>query len=203
MKKIILISLFCCFCMSEIAIADTTPKDIGKISQKSSVGTSVPIGELEAIGTIPGCTATLIAHDLVLTAAHCVCAEGERHQCSNRATFTLHDVLPVSSQRRDISIDGDVRVHPSYDGRGIMDGKGRRSPENVDLAVIHLDTSVHQLAQVTPIPIEEPTNRPQEGDNLNLVGFGDTGHGCEDSNQEKIQMTLWINYIDRHEMVFF
>jgi V8-like Glu-specific endopeptidase len=38
-----------------------------------SDGKAVPVGELEAVGTIPGCTATVITNNLLLTAAHCVC----------------------------------------------------------------------------------------------------------------------------------
>ena len=111
------------------------PPTISSTSYRLSQGNSVPVGQLEAVGTVPGCTATLIADNLVLTAAHCVCpSETDAKNCATRRTFTLHDVFPVddpatpldeSKTRLDVSISGNVRVHPEYTQR---DGFARIMP---------------------------------------------------------------------------
>jgi len=192
------ISLFLFFCVSAIAYADS----IGKIEFPLSTGTAVPVGELEAIGTIPGCTATLITQDIVLTAAHCVCESDKSHQCSSRTTFTLHDVLPIndsSSQRRNISVQGDVNVHPAYDGRKSV----VCADANVDIAVIRLDTPINRLANITPIPVEkEHFNIPAKSERLTLVGFGDTGKGCKDESKGKMRLTLPIASVDSNAIYF-
>jgi len=73
--------------------------DIGQIVQKLSQGTVVPANELQAVGRIGGCTATLITQDLVLTAAHCVCRyetyKDRGKGCSTRATFSLEGNMVV------------------------------------------------------------------------------------------------------------
>jgi hypothetical protein len=183
-------------------------EDIGKKEFPLSTGKAVPIGELEAVGTIPGCTATLITQDTVVTAAHCVCADNRRHQCNNRATFTLHNVIPVNSlQRRNISIAGDVHVHPNYDGRHSVVCSG----SNSDVAVIHLDTPVYTLARVAPISAEERFNAPSKGNKLTLVGFGLTGKGvrlpngdweCKDPSKGKMKLTLPVASIDSNGIYF-
>jgi hypothetical protein len=73
-------------------------QSIGQQTFPLSSGQPVPLGELEAVGTIPGCTATLIGNALVLTAAHCVCPDqvnASLQRCQTRTAFTLHDVFPV------------------------------------------------------------------------------------------------------------
>ena len=60
-----------------------------------SVGTSVKPGKYDAVGKIPGCTATLITDNLVLTAAHCVCPTDNPNGCATRTTFILNQVFPL------------------------------------------------------------------------------------------------------------
>ncbi len=141
-------------------------------------GNPVPVAEYEAVGILNGgsgrtCTATLIAPDLVLTAAHCVCPDdNSREGCASRATFTLKNVRPVNSPttRRDISIMGSVRLHPKFatDSNWLSN----------DFAIIHLDQKATDIALVKPIPLELPTQRPKLGDNLTIVGFGTGGDAC-------------------------
>jgi hypothetical protein len=166
-------------------------QEVGNKESQLSTAKPVPIGELEAVGTIPGCTATLITNNLVLTAAHCVCPSGDNAlNCQNRVTFTLHDVFPVdnpqttideSKTRRDISIDGTVRIHPEYTMRGW---------QREDYAVIELDQPATALAKVTPIPVEEPFNVPLEGEILTLVGYGLTGADCKGPSLGKMKLDL-------------
>ena len=199
--------------MLGIAIQNLQSENISKRELELRGGTPVTRGYLEAIGYIDDpsiegieCSATLIAHDIVLTAAHCVCQPGHRQLCDDIAIFTLPDVQPVGGwPRKDISIVGDVHVHPDYDGR--LECLDR---ENVDLATIHLDISVREVAQVTPIPLEFSLDIPVEGDPLTLVGYGlegstiDVGSKkeCSEPSGRKRQLTLPLDDIHWTSMAF-
>lgn len=166
-------------------------QDIGSQQYGITIGIPVPIGELEAVGTIPGCTATLITNSLVLTAAHCVCPSGDNAQnCLTRVTFTLYDVFPIdnpntpideSKSRTNVSISGTVRIHPEYTLRGW---------QREDYAVIELDQPITAVANVIPIPVEEPYNIPLEGDMMTLVGYGNTGADCKGPSLGKMKLDL-------------
>ena len=151
--------------------------------------------ELEAVGQIPGCTATLITQNLVLTAAHCVCttaADGS-HTCNARTTFTLENVFPVddpktpadeSKTRKNVSIAGRVRVHPEYELRGW---------QREDIAIIELDRPANTVVRsVRPIPVESPEVIPKVGELLTLVGYGGTGKGCADPGKGKMKLQLSV-----------
>ncbi|MFB3764714.1 MAG: trypsin-like serine protease [Methanotrichaceae archaeon] len=136
-------------------------------------GTSVLPGEFEAVGTTGGCTATLISDNLVLAAAHCFCHRDTNNQliCDKRAVFTLHDVFPVdnpntpideSQIRQDVSIAGNVRIHPEFEMRGW---------QREDLAVIELDQPASSVSKVKPIDVEYPYKTPMAEDILTLVGY--------------------------------
>jgi hypothetical protein len=184
---------------------------IGKREFPLSKGTAVKEGKLEAVGTIPGCTATLVTQDTVVTAAHCVCTNNQRRTCSNRATFTLHSVVPANGvNRRNINISGDVHVHPNFDGRnGVVCGAN-----NPDIAVIHLDTPAFRAAKVQPIPVEEHFRVPKKDEELTLVGFGLTGKGkvygtvpntfkeCRDPSKGKMKLPLPVAQIGRAALFF-
>ncbi|MCG8460085.1 MAG: trypsin-like serine protease, partial [Holophagales bacterium] len=117
-------------------------------SQKIRGGTIVPVGSLEAVVQLAGCTGTLISDDTVLTAAHCYCGGNDCpasiSDCASRATVTFDNVRPVgSSTRQDVPVRGDVIVHPYYckdDGWLVQ-----------DYALIKLDQPASELVQVSPI----------------------------------------------------
>jgi len=186
---LVVTSVLCMTTWPELSIA----QNIGKKDDALSAGTSVPTGELEAVGTIPGCTATLIGNSIVLTAAHCVCpSQVNAQNCDTRATFTLHNVYPIdnpatpvdeSKSRTDVNISGNVRVHPEYTQRGWM---------REDYAVIELDQPITAVAKVTPIPVEAPHNIPFEGNTLTLVGYGHTGADCTGPGLGKMKMDVPI-----------
>jgi len=97
-------------------------------------------------GGSAGCTATLVGPRTVLTAAHCVEANGSvvfyPHQFSGTGYTAEH-----------------VTVHPDYAG-------GNKS----DLAVVRL---TEEVAGVTPLPIA--AQAPVVGQHVELYGFGKTG----------------------------
>jgi len=165
-------------------------QDVGQTQHRLSTGTPVPPGELEAVGTLPGCTATLITPTLVLTAAHCVCPASSPTNCSAQTTFTLHDVFPIddpttpvdeSATRTNVTIAGAVRVHPEFGMRGWL---------REDLAVVTLVQAATQRAQVKPIAVAQPQDTPLPGETLTLVGFGMTGSGCQGPSSGKRRVAL-------------
>lgn len=171
-------------------------QEVGSTQSPLSVGAIVPVGQYEAVGTIPGCTATLIDQETVLTASHCVCGQqgpnADHSTCGTRRTFTLHDVFPVddpatsvneSLTRKDVSIDGTVYVHPDF-------GKVRWLAD--DYTIIKLDVPANErVLNVTPIPVELVVpNSP--GEQVTLIGFGRTASDCSANNSEKRMATVTI-----------
>jgi hypothetical protein len=164
-------------------------QEIGSIQQRLSAGMAIPVGELEAIGRLGGCTATLITNTLVLTAAHCVCPNQLRvspSDCVPRATFFLDNVFPVNNQsaRATLSIEGTVRVHPEYTLRGWL---------REDYAVVNLDRPITAVAKVTPIPLEAPFNTVIPGEAVTLVGYGGMGPDCSAGSKEKLKMSMSVD----------
>lgn len=182
-KAIILISiLLIAALLTGIANADDIT--IGSSQSALSAGNAVPVGELEAIGEVigsGGCSGTLIADNLVLSAAHCFC--NGNTNCVGKGQFILHDVRPVTdpSKRTNFTFSGTVRIHPEYEDRGW---------QREDYAVLELDTPVSTKALVTPIPVEDPWNIPFAGETLTLVGFGKTGDQCKSQPQGKMKMDV-------------
>ncbi len=168
---------------------------IGKIQTKLAQASPVAVGELEAVGREPGCTATLISWQTVLTAAHCVCpSETNSIGCATRGQFILDNVFPIdnpatpvdeSTTRTRISIGGDVHVHPAYTQQGWL----RR-----DFAVITLDQPVFELLKGIP-PIFMDNTPVKDGDKLTVVGYGRTGAGCGSPPAGKRKVTLKVDEV--------
>ncbi len=157
------------------------PSMLAATTQDLRNGTVTSTGYLEAVGSMNGvCTATLVDHQVVLTAAHCVCPNDTNAQgCATRAAIGLRDVRPVddpstqtdeSATRTKVIIHGDVTVHPDYAKAGWL---------RKDYAVIVLDEPAYKHAlDVVPIPIAQPTQKPTTNDTLMLVGYGTAGADC-------------------------
>lgn len=168
--------------------------EISKKTFPLSQGQTVSIGELEAVGRLPNCSATLISERVVLTAAHCVCpSETNAQGCNSRAQFTLTDVRPVndastaedeSRTRQDVTLFGDVVVHPQYTAAGWL---------RKDLAIIELDRAVWEAATgIQPIPVAGVDHRVTAGDTVTLVGYGNTAQGCTGGPLGKRRMSVKI-----------
>ena len=149
-----------------------------------TAGTPVPVGEFEAVGSIPGCTATLISWQTVLTAAHCVCPGSGLTGCATRKPFTLNEVLPPSGSgaRVTVSIDGDVIVHPEF---------GKAGWYRKDFALVILGRPAFEVASVKPMQIAGPAGAVTAGQTLTLVGSGGAGAECGPSKgKQKMAVTV-------------
>ncbi|MFH1434382.1 MAG: trypsin-like serine protease [Pseudomonadota bacterium] len=116
------------------------------------------------------CTATLIAPNIVLTAAHCIAYSG---------IFTISFQGGRDIRGEDYSFAAtDWHVHPQYTGN---------APE-YDFGIIEIsgDTAA---AGITPLPVNYETTRIL-GEDVQVVGYGDTGGGM---NTRQWWTTMFVN----------
>ena len=150
----------------------------------------MPTSDWPAIGAylIDGgyglCTATLVADDVLLTAAHC--AEGSTNDDlfyvgANINNATWQDVYSIS----------DAIIHPSYNPN---------SSHPRDVAVLLLN---QPLNSVEPIPVNTTAfTNSWRGDWLHYVGFGSnttySGSGAGQKRETDIQINDYDSYVYIH-----
>jgi len=100
------------------------------------------------VGSLGGCSSTLIGRKTVLTAAHCVRSLTRKYKFTTRGKAT-------SSTR--------VKVHPNYDGN---------VSDDADIAIIHLEKNVPGVRPATLVD-----SALKAGEPLVMVGFGLTDQG--------------------------
>lgn len=150
---------------------DTVTTDPAALMGGNAVET--PPGMHSAVGEVltgGSCTGTLIADDLVLTAAHCVCSNDPYVCHTGPATFVLKDVRRIETPDivENVGINGQGIAHPDF-------GFGQ-----YDLAVLKLDQPVSSVVlDVTPIPLA--IGAPAVGQPVTLVGMGLHGT-CQEWN---------------------
>lgn len=126
---------------------------------------------------LPHCTVTLIAPDVVVTAAHCICeplgsnapilkyslCTGDRSAAflkpGNYEIYFQH-----SGARSVSNLAGSISIYPGWDGSDFANGNVRG-----DLAVVKLSAKVENIA---PAKIAAPTEFSQELQQAVTVGFG-------------------------------
>jgi V8-like Glu-specific endopeptidase len=116
-----------------------------------------------AVGHIDGCTATLIAPDVVLTAAHCFDDDGDGELDAGRMPdgFFLGPSWDAVSAEHAID---DFVLHPE---------RTPTSRERWDVALIFLSEPIDDIA---PIPVSDAD---PVGERVVIVGYGGTGTGLD------------------------
>jgi len=144
-------------------------------TQEIAGGGPTPAGMFPAVGDLSGCSGSLIADRLVLTAGHCVCSAPDPGLgCPGlfNEVFILKGVDDFTTPEDEtldpdgIVFNGTPFVHPDYEAGGwyedaIIDN---------DYAVIVLNQSVSSRVAVTPMSIS--TSSFANGTLMTLVGFG-------------------------------
>ncbi|MEL6734881.1 MAG: trypsin-like serine protease [Pseudomonadota bacterium] len=191
----VLSTAVCIGAISTIAHADT----LGTSQHFLNGGDAVPTGRHEAVGRLPGCTASYIGNQKVLTAAHCVCPTDDQPTgCQTQTTFQFVDVqrrddpatgVNESASRGNVTFVGDVRVYRRYGAADTINGP--RAWLANDFAVLTLTQPVGTLVRnLTPLKVEKRRKTPRLGDPLTLVGFGLTGNNCSSPSMGKREITL-------------
>ena len=149
------------------AAAGCADGGLGGLDQGIIGGTPSAVGAFPAVGALyeggPTCTATLIAPDAVLTAAHCL------HPGAGLPAFTLD---ADARGAVDLVTVVDVVIHPDWDvDRAISDGP----TQYFDLAVLRLGEPV----EVAPAIVAGPADgrRLTAGTPVTMVGYGQTVDG--------------------------
>ncbi len=167
---------------------------LGAQASELKGGTVVPVGELEAVVRIPGCTATLVTDTAVLTAAHCVCNDAVPAVCGTTTTVTFENVFGVyddpatsfdeRTTRSNRTITATVKPHPHFSEFGWNTN---------DYAVLRLDRHASDEVAVAPVQVE--VDRPAIGDVHTLVGYGRSGASCETAYGTKRRGALALDDI--------
>jgi secreted trypsin-like serine protease len=132
------------------------------------------------------CSGVFMTPQLVLTAAHCVCAPADPKistqvvdgsDCTRRVVVIAG--LHSSGDHGHSEYQGKVRVHPGF--RAEMED-GRLKSNVADLAVVRLEKPVEGLK----IDFKFPTQEVSIDEQLTLVGFGETRYNGKDDGTRRV-----------------
>ena len=150
----------------DIHFYDNTPVARGDHEFRIVGGSYAPSGRYPYMVKGGGCGGSLIAPDMVLTAAHCAGAfNGELRIGS----IERNSGGETARARFEIK-------HPQYKG------------SNYDFMVVKLDRSV----QAKSVRLNGSTGSPFNGEKLTVIGFGRTSEGGSSSNRLKqVKVNAW------------
>ncbi len=131
-------------------------------------------------GMMGGCTGTLIDDDVVLTAAHCVCAQESATELDPEAFEVRFGADSSSDIRRDVA---EVQRHPGYHPRYIVN----------DIALLRLSRPAP--VEIAPIPFLPTHLRIADADvglPMEFVGFGVDEYGRAGTKLHVLGAVKWI-----------
>ena len=129
----------------------------------------------------PFCSGTLIAEDVVLTAAHCLdVAKGgkPKFQTMNPGQLAIYvGDDPSQDILQHLYVVSETLIHPNY---------SRNSLQN-DIALVRLSSAVTESAPVANLPSSQAISNSDIGQDQNFAGFGQTETG---SSGVKLQVDV-------------
>ena len=148
-------------CFLVLASAALAQSDKRKLTDRDDLYGWEAIGRLD-IGSNSHCTGTLIAQDLVLTAAHCVVSKdtGDPYQ-SGEVTFRAGLSNGTALADRKVV---QIAVHPDF-----------RADESPNAARVRVDVALMRLDQPIPYSIADPFalhNGRVQDDEVSIASYG-------------------------------
>lgn len=169
-------------------VVEASPGEIGRVIG----GDDADPGEYPYFVQGPGCAGALIAENLVLFAAHC-------------GDLFLNQQLNIGAWRGDKTDEG---AQPRFCDVWIFDDRyqtgcdpGKEVDINWDFAFCKLDKPVTNYTNTKNISvaINEDESVPELGDNLLVMGFGDTKAGFFAFNVPEIIQEAEVPYVTNQE----
>jgi secreted trypsin-like serine protease len=127
----------------------------------------------------PFCSATLIAPDLVLTAAHCLTSTGKKLRSPSSVAVSFADDPSVSFMPTAVA---SVMIHPDYDRTRLLN----------DIGLLRLQAPLTDIAPVAPLP--QALNFSQT-DVSGALSLNFAGFGYSDTAKTELGLKLQVDQV--------